>query len=367
MPPSKDDKVRKDKKEKTRRRGTTGTELVSDSEIGTPVRNARGSDSLMELQDLPPEPSHGQAAVVPPNSPNPPLEQRRNQIPRTEADGEHITKADLAALQTGLALMLQNAVAEGVQSIKILQERQGARLSALEEANRSLADKVKHLESTSFHRAASVPHARNSVGSTSGSQQNASASSGDRGVRRSTSEHARGAVESQESVERKNKQCILSGFKERLTISEFKALIPTLTDKNGKVLDAPQTITYTSSELYSDKVRLEFQTEWDRRTYASAFITGQPKHKGVPVYCNRVLDKQTAWRSWMVREARRFICDKDESYATKLRICPRAHILYMERQVAFYIGRDEKPHKDVGWPEGIPFAEFMAGEGRLRG
>eukprot|EP00971_Amphidinium_carterae_P098945 1956640-Amphidinium_carterae.2 len=380
MPPSKDDKVRKDRKEKSRRRGSTGTELVSDSELGTPLRGARGSDALMDLQDTPQaeqystqehggrDSAKGQATVVPPNSPNPPLEvQRRSQNLRTEVDNVPITKADLASMQTGLALMLQNALAEGVQSIKLLQERQNARFSALEEANRSLAEKVKLLETSTHSRAASVPLTRNATGRATGPQHSHSGDTSMVGARRAASEHPRGMGDTQDTMERKNKQCILSGFKDRLSLAEFKALVPTLTDKNGKVLETPSSVTFTTLELFSDKSRLEFPTEWDRRAYASAFITGQPKHKGLPIYCNRVLDKQTAWRSWMVREARRFICSKDASFGPKLRICPRSHILYSDRQVAFFIGRDEKPQKDVGWPPGIPFEEFLAGEGRLRG
>eukprot|EP00971_Amphidinium_carterae_P263321 5224325-Amphidinium_carterae.2 len=85
MPPSKDDRVRKDRKEKGRRKGSTGTELVSDSEFGTPVR-ARVADALMDLQEPPQaeqfctqehggrDSAYGQATVVPPNSPNPPAQ-----------------------------------------------------------------------------------------------------------------------------------------------------------------------------------------------------------------------------------------------------------------------------------------------------
>eukprot|EP00971_Amphidinium_carterae_P121269 2401644-Amphidinium_carterae.1 len=70
---------------------------------------------------------------------------------------------------------------------------------------------------------------------------------------------------SNDNVERRSLQCILSGFKERFTLGEFKELIPTLVDKESKTLAIPQNVTFTSNELFSDKIRLEFSTEWDRR------------------------------------------------------------------------------------------------------
>eukprot|EP00971_Amphidinium_carterae_P236965 4702945-Amphidinium_carterae.1 len=68
-------------------------------------------------------------------------------------------------MQHGLALMLQTAVSDGILGLKQVQEKQSARLArlnALEEANRSMADKLKKLESGGG-RAASVPPARTSV------------------------------------------------------------------------------------------------------------------------------------------------------------------------------------------------------------
>eukprot|EP00971_Amphidinium_carterae_P011631 228957-Amphidinium_carterae.1 len=370
MPPA-SDRVRKEKKDKNKA-NRKGTEIVSDSDIGTPGRSRGPSDALMDLQEeheaqafctqehAGRDSVQGQAMVVPPNTHHARTEFRKPSFPRTEADDEPITKSDLATMQRSLALMLQNAVAEGVQSLQRTQEKQGARLSALEESNRALTEKVKQLEGKGPPRSGSVPAARSSLFAPS-----ADSGGGVSANARSVSVHdKRTAPESADATERRSRQCLLSGFKERLTLGEFKVLIPTLVDKHGKKAELPQNVSFSSYELFSHKVRLEFATEWDRRTYASAFIAGQPKHKEQPVYCNRILDKQSSWRSWMVREARRYICSNDNSLTSKLRICPRAHILYNERRVAFFIARDEKPTKDCGWPPGIPFDEFLVGVDR---
>eukprot|EP00971_Amphidinium_carterae_P021584 425804-Amphidinium_carterae.2 len=289
MPPAKDDRVRKDKKEKDkgRRRGSTGTELVSDSDIGTPQRTTRGADALMDLLPTPQAEAYctqdhsgrdsapGVAVLVPPPAVGPPGDlAMRASAPKTAADADPITKGDLASLQHGLALMLQNAVAEGIQGLKQAQEKQGARLSALEESNRALADKIKKLESdgtSRSSRAASVLAPRQSVFAPVASANGA----------RAVSEHApRRPLETADASEKRARQCILSGFKDRFTLPEFRDLIPTLTDKEGAKLQIPLGITYSASELYSDKIRLEFATEWERRTFTSSFVAAQPKHQG---------------------------------------------------------------------------------------
>eukprot|EP00971_Amphidinium_carterae_P331254 6464706-Amphidinium_carterae.1 len=156
---NKDDRVRKDKKEKSRtsRRGSTGTELVSESEVGTPARkdDHGGRDCASGVATvIPPQP----AVVVPSVG-----TEQRPMAPRTMADDEPLTKADLAAMQQGLALMLQAAVSDGISGLQRAQERQGARLSALEESQRSLADKLKKLEGQHAVRAASVPPAGSNI------------------------------------------------------------------------------------------------------------------------------------------------------------------------------------------------------------
>eukprot|EP00971_Amphidinium_carterae_P057965 1146460-Amphidinium_carterae.1 len=254
MPPA-SDKVRKDKKDRNRT-NRKGTEIVSDSDIGTPGRSRGTSDALMDLQEA--HVSHeaqayntqehacrdsvqGHALVVPPNTQQCPIESsRRTSVPRTEAD-----------------------------------EKQGARLSALEEANRALTEKVKHLETHGPPRSASVLAARASLFAPRTEHSGGTSATG----RWPASVHdKRLPTESADTTERRSRQCLLSGFKERLTLDEFKVLIPTLVDKHGKKVELPQNVTFSSYELFSDKVRLEFATEWDRRTCASAFISGQPKH-----------------------------------------------------------------------------------------
>eukprot|EP00971_Amphidinium_carterae_P012878 253789-Amphidinium_carterae.2 len=360
MPQNKDDRVRKEKN-RTPKRGPNGTDIVTESEVGTPMRGGN-NDPLMDIMGIhEAEPYNtqehggkactaGVASIAPAQCDDacvPLAIEQRRVAPRTMADGDPITKADLASLQLGLAQMLQTAVADGISGLKQIQEKQSARLSALEEANRSMADKLKKLESGGV-RAASVPPLRASVFAPRDPLSAGSRIWGQDGApnhdRRAASEHAPRS----DDVERRARQCILSGFKERFTIGEFKELIPKLVDKENNTLALPQAVTFSSNELFSDKIRLEFSTEWDRRTYMGSFITGQPKYGGAAIYCNRVLDKSDA-------------------IGNKLRICPRAHILYLDRMVAFFVDREDKPQCGAGWPSGISFDEFLAGQGKHRG
>eukprot|EP00971_Amphidinium_carterae_P321721 6394803-Amphidinium_carterae.1 len=67
----------------------------------------------------------------------------------------------------------------------------------------------------------------------------------------------------------------------------------------------------------------------------------------------------------MVREAKRFLCQHDETLSTpRIRICPRANVLYVDR---FYVDREEeRPQSDVAFPmlSSLPELVVSIGSGR---
>eukprot|EP00971_Amphidinium_carterae_P000197 4173-Amphidinium_carterae.2 len=334
MPQNKDDRVQKEKKEKTRtaKRGSTGSELVTESDVGTPVRKDCG-DPLIAFMDIThAEPCNSQnhggttcaagvATVIPP----PPMVvppvclEQRTLAPRTMADDEPLTKADLAAMQQGLALMMQKCSIGWhfrFSGLQRAQERQGARLSALEESQRSLADKVKRLEVNHAERAASVPPARSAIFAPCAppvpDKDDRTAPHED-GGRRAASEHTRRSLpDTPEAIERRRRQCILLQWVSRNATRSPNSKLSFLPSRTrigpqwpAQCMQPYQPVSCTASQRQGP--------------------AGIPKRMGEArlqqnawIYCNRVLDKQA---SCMVREARRFLCAKDPALSTQLRVC----------------------------------------------